>query len=87
MQVEINRVLSAITQAKNTSLGVKDYTVLITYAGRVREWRKAMALLEQMKLNGLQPNLFTYTAAISACAKVGNPVLLSPTLPYYECSL
>ena len=57
MKVEINRVLHAIT--KSTNLAVKD-----------NDWRTALPLMEQMKSDELQPKLSTYTAAISAYAKV-----------------
>ena len=39
-----------------------------------RRWREALALLDEMKRRGLQPNSFCYSAVISACVSSGQPL-------------
>ena len=47
----------------------KEFTVCIGAYGRTRDWRSAVSLLDEMRRVGVEPNLFSYSAAISACAK------------------
>ena len=47
----------------------KEFTVCISAYGRTRDWRSAVSLLGEMRRVGVEPNLFSYSAAISACAK------------------
>ena len=49
----------------------KDFTVCISAYGRVRDWRSATGLLDQMRQGGSAPNVITFSAAISACGKSG----------------
>ena len=50
---------------------VKDYTMGISAYARLKDWRKALSLLEDMRPAGIEPNEYSYSAAISACAKSG----------------
>lgn len=34
-------------------------------------WQEARSMMEQMRKDGLEPNVASYTAAITACGKVG----------------
>ena len=36
------------------------------------QWQQALKLLTEMKVQGLEPNVITYNAAIGACEKVLN---------------
>ena len=49
----------------------KDFTVCISAYGRVRDWRSATGLLDQMRQSGSVPNVISFSAAISACGKSG----------------
>ena len=45
----------------------------IQEAGRYRQWWQAVQILHDMPRQGLQPDVITYSAAISACAKGQQP--------------
>lgn len=34
-------------------------------------WQEALSMMEQMEKDGLEPDLWTFTAAITACGKAG----------------
>ena len=48
-----------------------EYSTSIVALSRVRRARQAVELLEEMKQRELAPNLYCYSAAISACGKSG----------------
>jgi len=45
------------------------YTIAITKCGKGKQWRRAVGLLEHMRDQEVPPNVFSYTAAMSACSK------------------
>ena len=49
----------------------KDFTICIGAYGRTRNWQSAVGLLEEMRRCGVEPNRFSFSAAITACAKSG----------------
>ena len=56
-----------------TDCQLKSYTKQIVQAGKERRWWIALSLLRQMQNKHVQPNVISYNAAISACAKGGQP--------------
>ncbi|CAN0537100.1 unnamed protein product, partial [Ectocarpus sp. 8 AP-2014] len=40
---------------------------------RSGEWKKASQLIGEMRRKGLKPDRYSYTSAIHACSKAGNP--------------
>lgn len=50
---------------------VKSYTQVITAHIRVGSGKRAVAMLDEMREAGVEPNVITYNAAISAFTKVG----------------
>lgn len=49
---------------------VISYTTVIGGLGKAGEWRKALRLFDVMPSAGVEPNGYTYGAAIAACAQV-----------------
>ena len=49
---------------------VISYTTVIGGLGKAGEWRKALKLFDVMPSAGVEPNGYTYGAAIAACAQV-----------------
>lgn len=49
---------------------VISYTTVIGGLGKTGEWRKALRLFDVMQSAGIEPNGYTYGAAIAACAQV-----------------
>ena len=43
----------------------------ITAYGRVRDWRHALSLLDEMRDHGVAPDVISFSSAISACGKNG----------------
>ena len=51
---------------------MSQHTIAIAQLGRATQWRDACLLLDRMQTaSGLRPNIFSYSAAISACEKGG----------------
>ena len=67
---EVFDVLKTIREEGNT-LNVVHISIAVSALGRMRgEWGSAVELLRSSERNyGVQPNDFTYNAAISACGK------------------
>eukprot|EP00953_Heterococcus_sp_UTEX-ZZ885_P008966 5314-Heterococcus_DN1.PRE.8 len=43
----------------------------MTAFGKAREWKRAVALLDTMRKDGLEPTTECYNAAVAACGVVG----------------
>ena len=72
MQVETSDVETVIRQALFAPLQMA-YTSLMQMAGKSKQTDKAIAIFESMKkIGSLRPNTFSYTALISALARVGD---------------
>jgi pentatricopeptide repeat protein len=73
MNVNLITYNAAITAlAKSARKNSKDYAKLgITKLEKVELWPKAMALLEQMKADGIEPDGFCYSSAINCCGAEG----------------
>jgi pentatricopeptide repeat protein len=74
-KMNINRITynAAITAlAKSARKYSKDFAKLgITKLERVELWPKALAVLDQMKHSGIQPDGFCYSSAINCCGAEG----------------
>lgn len=72
MQVETSDVKTVIRQALFAPRQMA-YTSLMQIAGKSKQTDKAVAIFEAMKeIGSLKPNTFSYTALISALARVGD---------------
>ena len=47
----------------------KEFTICLSAYGRVRDWRSAIALLDEMRRCGVEPDVYGFSAAIQACEK------------------
>ena len=45
------------------------FTKLVSEFGKQRQWRRSLELFEDVKHQGLKPNIITYSVLISACEK------------------
>lgn len=50
---------------------VRDYTKLISFYAQHNWWHNACELLAQMPKTKVQPNVYTFSAAITTCEKAG----------------
>lgn len=48
------------------------YTTMITVYGKAGDYGKAVDLLEEMQVSGMEPTVVTYNAIITACARAGD---------------
>lgn len=48
------------------------YTTMITVYGKAGDYGKAVDLLEEMQVSGMEPTVVTYNAVITACARAGD---------------
>lgn len=46
---------------------------MLCFNFRSGEWKKASQLIGEMRRKGLKPDRYSYTSAIHACSKAGNP--------------
>ena len=53
------------------TLDVRDYTKLISFYAQHNWWHNACELLAQMPKTKVQPNVYTFSAAITTCEKAG----------------
>jgi pentatricopeptide repeat protein len=67
---DVLRLLSKVESGHGFGAVVM-YTAAITAMGRNGEWKRGLGLLREMQRKGLQPNVMTYYAAISACSRAG----------------
>ena len=54
-----------------TRYDVRDYTKLISFYAQHNWWHNACELLAQMPKTKVQPNVYTFSAAITTCEKAG----------------
>ena len=47
----------------------KEFTICLSAYGRVRDWMSAIALLDEMRRCGVEPDVYGFSAAIQACEK------------------
>ena len=64
---EVERVLDALGPLSN----VKEFSMAISACGRARKPQRSLALLEEMRTRGVEPDVISFNAAISACEKGG----------------
>ena len=57
--------------ALGTLDNVKEFSMAISAWGRARQPQRALALLEEMHSRGVEPNDFSFNAAMTACEKAG----------------
>ena len=62
---EVERVLDALGPLSN----VKEFSMAISAWGRARQPQRSLALLDEMRTRGVQPDVISFNAAISACGK------------------
>lgn len=63
--------VDAVAKQLGKPRSVREANKLIVAWGRAKECRRATTILETMRLDGLAPELKTYSAAMTACEKVG----------------
>ena len=64
---EVERVLDALGPLSN----VKEFSMAISAWGRARQPQRSLALLDEMRTRGVQPDVISFNAAISACGAAG----------------
>lgn len=57
--------------AKLTPQNVKEFSMGISAFGRAGDWRRAVALYEQMRQENIEPDVVIFGALIAACGKAG----------------
>ena len=67
-RMEVERLVQQL-QPQN----VKEFSMAISAFGRARDWRRALALLDEMRAAGVAPNVISFNAAIQACAAADQP--------------
>ena len=66
-----SKQVSAIAQSLGRPQSVREANKLVIAWGRAKDSHRAVSILETMRSDGLSPDCKTYSAAMSACEKVG----------------
>ena len=64
-QPDVARLLEQLLPLRDA----REFTLAIGAWGRAGEWKRALALLREMRYCGVEPNVISYSAAMSACEK------------------
>ena len=65
------RTAVALLRGSEAPRDQRMYAAVAGACARAGEWREALALLDEMRAEGVKPNAYNYSAALKACARCG----------------
>jgi pentatricopeptide repeat protein len=75
---EARQALRIARDKADLPMNVILYNVTIAAIAKKGMWKDALELLKEMKDDGLQPDKFSYSSAMTACSRGGNWYVCTP---------